>query len=129
ALRIALARLAEQDPLINVRQDDVRREIYVSLYGEVQKEIIGATLAADFGVEVGFRESTTICIERPIGTGAAVERLHKAPNPFLATVGLRIEPAAPGSGVEFRRDEVELGSMPLAFFRVVEEVVHESLRQ
>jgi ribosomal protection tetracycline resistance protein len=128
ALRIALARLAEQDPLINVRQDDIRREIYVSLYGEVQKEVIEATLAADFGVEVSFRESTTICIERPIGTGAAVERLHKAPNPFLATVGLRIEPAAPGSGVEFRL-EAELGSMPLAFFRAVEDTVRETLRQ
>jgi ribosomal protection tetracycline resistance protein len=128
ALRIALARLAEQDPLINVRQDDIRREIYVSLYGEVQKEVIGATLAADFGVEVSFRESTTICIERPIGTGAAVERLHRAPNPFLATVGLRIEPAAPGSGVEFRL-EAELGSMPLAFFRAVEDTVRETLGQ
>jgi ribosomal protection tetracycline resistance protein len=128
ALRIALARLAEQDPLINVRQDDIRREIFVSLYGEVQKEVIEATLAADFGVEVSFRESTTICIERPIGTGAAVERLHKAPNPFLATVGLRIEPAAPGSGVEFRL-EAELGSMPLAFFRAVEDTVRETLRQ
>jgi ribosomal protection tetracycline resistance protein len=127
ALRIALARLAEQDPLINVRQDDIRREIYVSLYGEVQKEVIGATLAADFGVEVSFRESTTICIEQPIGTGAAVERLHKASNPFLATVGLRIEPAAPGSGVEFRL-EAELGSMPLAFFRAVEDTVRETLR-
>jgi len=128
ALRIALARLAEQDPLINVRQDDIRQEIYVSLYGEVQKEVIGATLAADFGVDVSFRESTTICIERPIGTGAAAERLHKAPNPFLATVGLRVEPAAAGSGVEFRR-EVELGSMPLAFFRAVEDTVREALRQ
>jgi ribosomal protection tetracycline resistance protein len=128
ALRIALAQLAEQDPLINVRQDDIRREIYVSLYGEVQKEVIGATLAADFGVEVSFRESTTICIERPIGTGAAVERLHKAPNPFLATVGLRIEPAAAGSGVKFRL-EAELGSMPLAFFRAVEDTVRETLQQ
>jgi ribosomal protection tetracycline resistance protein len=42
--------------------------------------------------------------------------------PFLATVGLRIEPAAVGSGVEFRL-EVELGSMPLAFFRAVEDTL------
>jgi small GTP-binding protein len=34
ALRVALAQLAEQDPLINVRQDDTRQEISVSLYGE-----------------------------------------------------------------------------------------------
>src|SRR6185437_3303032 len=114
-LRVALGQLAEQDPLINVRQDDVRREISVSLFGEVQKEVIGATLASDYGVEVGFRESTTICIERPAGAGAAVERLHQPPNPFLATVGLRVE--------------VELGSMPIAFFRAVEDTVRETLRQ
>jgi ribosomal protection tetracycline resistance protein len=127
-LRAALAQLAEQDPLINVRQDDIRHEISVSLYGEVQKEVIGATLAADFGVDVSFRETTTICIERLSGTGAAAERLHQPPNPFLATVGLRIKPAPPGSGVEFQI-EVELGSMPLAFFRAVEDTVRETLRQ
>jgi ribosomal protection tetracycline resistance protein len=128
ALRVALAQLAEQDPLINVRQDDTRQEISVSLYGEVQKEVIQATLANDYGLDVSFRETTTICIERPIGTGAAVEILREAPNPFLATVGLRVEPAAVDSGVEFRL-EVELGSMPLAFFRAVEETVRETLQQ
>ena len=46
ALRAALCQLAEQDPLINVRQDGTRQEIAVSLYGEVQKEVIQATLAA-----------------------------------------------------------------------------------
>ena len=83
-LRVALAQLAEQDPLINVRQDDIRQEISVSLYGEVQKEVIQATLADDFDVDVGFRETTTICIERPVGTGSAVETMHEPSNPFLA---------------------------------------------
>ena len=128
ALRAALAQLAEQDPLINVRQDDVRQEISVSLFGEVQKEVIGATLAADFGLEVSFHETTTICIERLAGTGAAVERLGEPPNPFLATIGLRVSPGADGSGVRFRI-EVELGSMPLAFFRAVEDTARETLRQ
>jgi len=128
ALRAALAQLAEQDPLINVRQDDVRQEISVSLFGEVQKEVIGATLAADFGLEVSFRETTTICIERLASTGAAVERLGEPPNPFLATIGLRVSPGADGSGVRFRI-EVELGSMPRAFFRAVEDTARETLRQ
>src|SRR5215204_6506849 len=44
ALHVALTQLAEQDPLINLRQDDLRQELHVSLYGEVQKEVIGATL-------------------------------------------------------------------------------------
>src|SRR5919106_2990359 len=81
ALWIALTQLAEQDPLIDVRRDDARHEISVSLYGEVQKEVIEATLANDFGLEVGFRETTTICVERPIGAGAAVEFQRDRPNP------------------------------------------------
>ena len=52
------AQLAEQDPLINVRQDDHRHEIAVSLYGEVQKEVVGATLANDFGIDVTFVDGT-----------------------------------------------------------------------
>ena len=128
ALHVALEQLAEQDPLINLRQDDVRKELFVSLYGEVQKEVIQQTLALDFGIDVEFLETTTICIERPIGTGAAVEIIHRAPNPFLATVGLHVDPAAIGSGAEFRV-EVSLGSMPFAFFRAVEATVHETLRQ
>ena len=127
-LRVALAQLAEQDPLIDVRQDDVRQEISISLYGEVQKEVVQSTLATDFGLDVGFRETTTICIERPVGAGAAVEILREAPNPFVATVGLRVEPTAVGSGVEFGL-EVELGSMPLAFFRAVEDTVRKTLLQ
>jgi ribosomal protection tetracycline resistance protein len=128
ALYAALTQLAEQDPLIDLRQDDVRQELFLSLYGEVQKEVIQETLATDFGIGVDFRETTTICAERPIGTGAAVEILGERPNPFHATVGLRVRRDALGSGVTFRL-EVELGSMPLAFFRAVEDTVRETLRQ
>ena len=54
--------------------------------------------------------------------------MHAADNPFLATVGLRVEPAAVGSGVEFRL-EASLGSMPLAFFRAVEDTARTTLQQ
>jgi ribosomal protection tetracycline resistance protein len=99
-LSVALGQLAEQDPLIDVRQDDTRGEISVSLYGEVQREVIEATLADEYGLEVAFRETTTICIERPTGSGEAVEILNTPTNPFHADLGLRIEPAPPGSGVQ-----------------------------
>jgi ribosomal protection tetracycline resistance protein len=135
ALHVALAQLAEQDPLINLRQDDVRQELYVSLYGEVQKEVIQATLANDFNIDVEFRETTTICIERPIGVGAAVEIIDKEPNSFLATVGLRIDPAPINTGVEFRL-AVKVGAIPLFvykavedFRKAVEDTVQQTLRQ
>jgi ribosomal protection tetracycline resistance protein len=128
ALHEALAQLAEQDPLIDLRQDDVRRELSISLYGEVQKDVVRETLAADYGLDVTFGDSTTICVERPAGTGSAVEFIGAPDNPFLGTVGLRLERARPGSGVTYRLG-VELGSMPLAFFTAVEQTVHATLEQ
>src|SRR4029079_3252241 len=95
-LREARAHRAEQDPLIDIRQDDTRGEISVSLYGEVQRQVIEATLATDYGLEVEFRETTPLCIERPIRRGEAVELFNTATNPFHADLGLHIEPAAPG---------------------------------
>jgi ribosomal protection tetracycline resistance protein len=118
-LRVALAQLAEQDPLISVRQDDDRQELSISLYGEVQKEVVQATLADDFGLGVTFRETTPIYVERPIGTGEAVEVLHAESNPFLATIGLRVEPAGEGSGIEFRLD-VDSRTVPLYVYKTVE---------
>nr|WSY49544.1 TetM/TetW/TetO/TetS family tetracycline resistance ribosomal protection protein [Streptomyces sp. NBC_00886] len=127
-LHLALTQLAEQDPLIGLRHDEVRQETAVSLYGEVQKEVVQATLADEFGVHVTFCETTPLCIERSLGAGAAAEFNKKDANPFLATVGLRVDPAPVGSGVRFAL-EVELGAMPYAFFKAVEDTVRETLGQ
>jgi ribosomal protection tetracycline resistance protein len=134
ALHAALVQLAEQDPLINLRQDDLRQELSVSLYGEVQKEVIEATLAHDYGLDVGFRESTMIHIERPTGTGHAAEAIGQD-NPFLATVGIRVEPATIGSGITFRL-AAPLGSLPLyvygsadEFRSAMDSIVRDTLRE
>ncbi len=85
----ALTELAEQDPLINLRQDDSRHELFLSLYGEVQKEIVAQTLAGDYGLDIEFRPTTPVCIERPNRAGAAVELLR--PRPVA-------QPPVPGNG-------------------------------
>jgi ribosomal protection tetracycline resistance protein len=134
-LRVALAELAEQDPLINVRQDDERREISVSLYGEVQKEVIQATLSREYGIDVEFHETTTIHIERPSRTGEAVEILYaktktnvtgksspSSSNPFPATLGLRIEPLPVGSGIEFQVD-VDVRLVPVYIYKRVDSFI------
>ncbi|MET7466749.1 translation factor GTPase family protein [Nonomuraea sp. NPDC005501] len=135
ALHAALTELAEQDPLIGLRQDDERQEISISLYGEVQKEVVQDTLAAEYGLHVTFRETTTICVERPAATGEAVELLGQDGNPFVATLGLRVEPVPPGAGVSFRV-RAELGTLPLYVYKSVGELaetiggtVRETLRQ
>jgi ribosomal protection tetracycline resistance protein len=131
AMYAALTQLAEQDPLIGLRADRDGQETALSLYGEVQKEVIGDTLAADFGVAVEFRESTTICIERLAGTGSAVVPIppgRSPEHPLLAGLGLRIEPQPVDSGVQVAL-EIERGSLPRAFRTAVEESVPEGLRQ
>ena len=128
ALHVALAQLAEQDPLINLRQDDLRQEISVSLYGEVQKEVIQATLADEFGLEVAFRE-THHDLHRAAGRHRRGGRAHRPRTPTRSSPpsGCGSSPAPVGTGVTFRL-EVELGSMPYAFFTAVEDTVPETLR-
>ncbi|MGQ0517561.1 tetracycline resistance protein, partial [Bacillus sp. D-CC] len=43
-LYAALMELCEEDPLIKVWKDDVHNELYIRLFGEVQKEVIETTL-------------------------------------------------------------------------------------
>ena len=122
ALHTALTQLEEQDPLINLRQGGDDQELSVSLYGEVQKEVIQATLARDFGVEAEFHETTTICVERPRGAGEATEILNTESNPFRATIGLRVEPAPAGTGLQFRAD-IDSRTIPLYLFKTFESFV------
>lgn len=125
-LRSALEQLAEQDPLIMLRQRNDAGEISVRLYGEVQKEVIGETLARDYGVAVTFGPSEIVCTERVVGVGEAFEFIGEGENPFYGTVGFRVERGARGSGLRYER---QLGSLPLAFYRAIEETVHETLQQ
>jgi ribosomal protection tetracycline resistance protein len=134
-LHAAMTQLAEQDPLINVRQDDVRQEIYLSLYGEVQKQVIEATLAAEYGLLARFRDTTPICVERPVRAGAATELLGAPGNPFLATLAIRVDPAPAGSGVRFRLEAGHEG-VPLFIYKnregyaaALRQFVTETLRQ
>jgi ribosomal protection tetracycline resistance protein len=133
-LRVALDQLAEQDPLIGVRQRG--RELSVSIYGDVQKEVLEATLARDYGLEVAFLETRPICVERPLGRGEAVELLNTPSNPFNAQLGLRVEPAPDGSGVAFAPGDLSHDRIPLYAYKRREEFeasmaeyVREALRK
>jgi ribosomal protection tetracycline resistance protein len=76
-------------------------------------------LANDFGIEVVFRETTPIYVERPAGSGEAIEVLHAESNPFHATLGLRVDPAPDGSGVDVRL-QVDPRDVPLFVYKSLE---------
>ncbi|HWV35620.1 MAG TPA: translation factor GTPase family protein, partial [Thermomicrobiales bacterium] len=92
ALNVAIADLADQDPLIGLRRDPVSGEMFVRLYGEVQQEVIAATLADAYGIAVTFDEPSVVYVERLIGEGHAAEIFPDTKPPFYATVGFRIRP-------------------------------------
>ncbi len=128
ALFAGLTELADEDPLIGLRLDEVHGEAAVRLHGEVQKEVIAALLEERYGVRSRFLETSVVCIERVVGTGAAVDRIKVGDNPYLATIGLRVDAAPVGHGIEFSPG-IERGNLPPAFIAATEEGVRSALGQ
>ncbi|MFD8307392.1 tetracycline resistance ribosomal protection protein Otr(A) [Streptomyces sp. NPDC059690] len=125
-LRAALLTLADQDPLLHARPAAAGATALL-LYGEVQMEVLAATLAQDFGIEADFAPGRVRFLERPRGVGeAAAEMPWHLGSRVWATIGLRVEPGPRGRGGVFAYD-TELGALPRAFHQAVEDSVHASM--
>src|SRR5688500_16795968 len=73
--------------------------------GAVEKAGTRAAFAGEHGIEGDVLDTTPICIERVVRTGSAVEHMPRKrtrERPFFAGIGLRVDPAPIGSGLEFR---------------------------
>ncbi len=96
-LLLALRELEEEDPLLDVSWEQTTDEIHISLMGEIQKEILTATLQNRFNIPVTFAESRVTykeTIVEPVeGHG------HFEPLRHFADVWIRIEPLPQGSGI------------------------------
>ncbi|MGW4946341.1 GTP-binding protein [Actinoplanes sp. NPDC004185] len=128
AMFAGLAELADEDPLVDLRLDEQQEQAVVRLHGEVQKEVLAALLQDRYGVRVRFSGTLTACIERVAGTGTAEERIHERGNPYLAGVGLRLDAAPVGHGIEFSPG-IEPGRLTAAFVAATEQGVRAALRQ
>ncbi|MFJ8353449.1 GTP-binding protein [Bacillus paramycoides] len=127
-LYAALMELCEEDPLIKVWKDNVHNELYIRLFGEVQKEVIETTLHEKYNLQVTFSNTRVVCIEKPIGIGNSVEVMGEKANPFYATIGFKVERGKLNSGLTYNLG-VELGSLPLAFHKAIEDTVFQTLKQ
>jgi ribosomal protection tetracycline resistance protein len=116
-LHRALTELADIDPLIAVRPD--RGAVRISIYGEVQQQVLAHMLAAESGIEADFRGTTVVCVERPSSAGTAVLRMGEPGHLYGYTLGVRVEPAAPGSGVELVV-AAERSGLPLHVYSTVD---------
>lgn len=90
--------------------------------------MIETILQENYKLAVSFSDTRIICIEKPIGSGDALEIMGEKDNPFYATIGFHIKPGAPNSCITYNL-EVELGSLPLAFHKAIEDTVFQTLKQ
>lgn len=125
ALHQALTEIADYDPLIRLRPDEDHGTLRISIYGEVQQQVIADTLALDYDIDVEFRSTKIICIERPAGTGHAVRRMGDPDHFYGATVGVTIHPNQAGAGVELRL-AVPRTDIPLHIYSTT-EAFHRAL--
>ncbi|MEV1119417.1 translation factor GTPase family protein [Actinosynnema sp. NPDC049800] len=128
ALHAALTRLADEDPLIRTRTAG-GGATSVLLYGAVQREVIAERLQREFGIVAVFEPVRPVYFERPVGRGESVHEFSpRGPNDFWQTVGVRVEPLPPGTGNTFTR-QAQLGLLPKAYHRAIEEAVTSTLQQ
>lgn len=128
-LHEALQSLADRDPMVRPHLDPDTGDLSIKLYGEVQKEVIAALVTEEFGIDVGFANTRPLYVERPIGVGEHSHTMGRwSDTHFLATVGFRVTPTEPGTGITYEM-EVERGSLIPTFRAAVEETVYKTLRQ
>ena len=114
----AVQRLSAQDPLIDARLDGPDQELTVSLYGEVQREVLTSRLAEEFGITADVLESRTVHVERVAGVG----EWSLAVRTGNASVAYRVEPGRPGGGERYVMG-TERGYILPAHHRAIEEAV------
>ncbi len=125
-LRRALQAMTEEDPLIDVQVDEHDARLIISLYGEIQRQVIAERLRREYGIEAIFTEPTPAYIEQVTGVGEAISPMRRYG--FAAGVGLRIEPAPMDEPLRIDR-AVEHGILPRAFFTAITETLPRALRQ
>ena len=94
-----LRMLEEEDPALHLVWNALLREIRVQLMGPVQMEILQKLIESRFGLRVSFDAGNIVYLET---ITAPVEGVgHYEPLRHYAEVHLLMEPAEPGSGLQF----------------------------
>jgi len=92
-----LRELEEEDPALNVEYREQTREIFVSLMGDVQTEVLTRTLKDRYGIDVKFSDGR-VCYKETVSH--VVEGVgHFEPLRHYAEAHIRIEPLERGAGI------------------------------
>lgn len=94
-----LRMLEEEEPELHIIWNEALQEIHAKIMGEVQIEVIQRMVAERFGVTIAFGPGNIVYKETIANTVEGVG--HFEPLRHYAEVHLLLEPAEPGSGMQF----------------------------
>lgn len=129
-LGMALSRLAEEDPTLQVHHDADTNEIILSGIGESQLEVVAEKMMRKFGVGVKL-ETPKVPYKETITTPTKAEYKHRKQTGGHGQYGhvlLELEPLPRGSGHEFVARVVG-GSIPRNYIPAVEKGVNEAIKE
>lgn len=124
----ALTIMADNDPYLSYQLNAFNDDIYITLFGYVQMEIVQETLRRDYGIETQMADPMTIYMETPRGVAEAAVTMYEDGLPFHAAVGFRVEPLPRGSGIQYG-SEVTTGYLKQMFQNGVEDGARAYLDQ
>jgi elongation factor G len=123
----SLAKLAEEDPTFKMYTDEETGQTIISGMGELHLEIIVDRLLREFKVQANVGKPQVAYKE-------AITKTAEAEGRYIRQTGgkgqygdawIRLEPQAPGAGIEFE-SKIVGGSIPKEFIRPVEGGVREA---
>jgi len=126
----ALARLAEEDHLMQYRREPQTQELIISGMGQRHVDIVVKRLKRKFGVEVTLGEPK-VAYRETIRGSARVQGRHKKQtggHGQFGDVWLRVEPLPDNEGFEFV-SEITGGAVPKQYIPAVEKGVREAMEQ
>lgn len=127
-LSLALARLADEDPTIQVRQDERTGQTLITGMGELHLDVFVDRLRREFNVRANVSEpQVAYCetITRPVEAEYRLVRQTGGRGQY-AHVIMRLEPLPPGTGFEFE-DQLRGTSIPRKFVPAIEAGVRDAL--
>lgn len=108
--------ISEEIPELSVKYSKEKKEITISLMGEVQTEVLKHLIKERYNVDIGFGEGRTLYKETIADTVYGVG--HFEPLRHYAEVELRLEPAERGSGLSFA-SEVSEDELSINYQRLI----------
>lgn len=118
--------LAESDPFLQYDIEAHSQDLYLSLFGEIQMEIIRDMVQERHGVELTFSDPVIIYKESPIGTGEFTMYMYRGDQPFAATVGIKVEPYDEGTVIH---SDVSTGFLPQTFQNGIIDGIEGTLKE